>query len=191
MSLQLTASTDQADLLFLPWEIPLGEWPADTLVALPRGISRHVVRFVRVGGVVYAVKETLERLARREYELLFDLGRRRVPCVDPIAVVTGRTSPTGEELPAALVTQHLQFSLPYRALFSTTLRPNAAVRLLDALALLLVRLHLSGFSWGDCSLSNTLFRRDAGAFAAYLVDAETGDIYHQLSDGRNRCTGPV
>jgi hypothetical protein len=184
MSLQLTASTDQADLLFLPWEIPLGEWPADTLVALPRGISRHVVRFVRVGGVVYAVKETLERLARREYELLFDLGRRRVPCVDPIAVVTGRTSPTGEELPAALVTQHLQFSLPYRALFSTTLRPNTAVRLLDALALLLVRLHLSGFSWGDCSLSNTLFRRDAGAFAAYLVDAETGDIYHQLSDGR-------
>ena len=73
-----------------------------------------------------------------------------------------------------LITRHLQFSLPYRALFSHTLRPDTMNRLLDALAALLVRLHLAGFFWGDCSLSNTLFRRDAGAFAAYLVDAETG-----------------
>src|SRR5699024_1760815 len=34
------------------------------------------------------------------------------------------------------------------------------------------------------SLSNTLFRRDAGAFAAYLVDAETGELYDTLSDGQ-------
>jgi hypothetical protein len=56
-------------------------------------------------------------------------------------------------------------------------------RLLDALAVLLVRMHLTGFFWGDCSLSNTLFRRDAGAFAAYLVDAETGEWHHPLGDG--------
>jgi len=49
---------------------------------------------------------------------------------------------------------------------------------------LLVRLHLAGFWWGDVSLSNTLFRRDAGAFAAYLVDAETGEIHTHLSDGQ-------
>jgi hypothetical protein len=82
------------------------------------------------------------------------------------------------------VTRHLQFSLPYRALFSRTLRPDTARRLLDALAVLLVRLHLCGFYWGDCSLSNTLFRRDAGAFAAYLVDAETGELHPALSDGQ-------
>ncbi|MGN6523910.1 MAG: DUF4032 domain-containing protein, partial [Actinomycetes bacterium] len=57
-------------------------------------------------------------------------------------------------------------------------------RLLDALVALLVRLHLTGFMWGDCSLSNTLFRRDAGAFAAYLVDAETGELHRELSDGQ-------
>ncbi|HLM21691.1 MAG TPA: DUF4032 domain-containing protein, partial [Propionibacteriaceae bacterium] len=50
-------------LLTLPWETPLGEWPEDMLVALPRGISRHVVRFVRVGNDVYAMKEVLEHLA--------------------------------------------------------------------------------------------------------------------------------
>ena len=41
-------------LITLPWETPLEDWPEDNLVALPRGISRHVVRFVRVGSEVYA-----------------------------------------------------------------------------------------------------------------------------------------
>ena len=56
---------------------------------------------------------------------------------------------------------------------------------MDALAVLLVRLHIVGFFWGDVSLSNTLFRRDAGSFAAYLVDAETGKLYEGgLSNGQ-------
>jgi hypothetical protein len=109
-----------------------------------------------------------------------------VPVVEPLAVVTGRESAAGDPLETALVTRHLQFSLPYRALFSQTLRPDTAVRLLDALSLLLVRLHPEGFYWGDCSLSNTLFRRDAGAVAAYLVDAETGELHSALSDGQRR-----
>ena len=51
--------------------------------------------------------------------------------------------------------------------------------------MLLARLHIIGFFWGDVSLSNTLFRRDAGAFAAYLVDAETGKLYDGgLSNGQ-------
>ncbi|RLP56562.1 DUF4032 domain-containing protein, partial [Kocuria rhizophila] len=52
------------------------------------------------------------------------------------------------------------------------------------LALLIVQLHLSGFYWGDVSLSNTLFRRDAGTFAAYLVDAETGELHPELTRGQ-------
>ncbi len=184
MGLRVTAAAGQHDLLFLPWDVPLEEWPESTLVALPRGISRHIVRFVRLGTDVFAVKETVEPIAQHEYDLLFELGRRGIPCVDPVGIVAGRTDQAGEELPAAIITRHLQFSLPYRALFSTTLRPDTANRLLDALAVLMVRLHLVGFAWGDCSLSNTLFRRDAGAFAAYLVDAETGEIHEPLSRGR-------
>ena len=184
MGLHLTAAATEPDLLFLPWDVSLEDWPADTLVALPRGISRHIVRFVRCGKDVYAVKETIAEIAQREYDLLGDLGKRDIPCVSPVGIVTGRTTPDGEELPAAIITRHLQFSLPYRALFSTTLRPDTATRLIDALAVLLVRLHISGFYWGDCSLSNTLFRRDAGSFAAYLVDAETGELHDQLSHGQ-------
>jgi len=99
-------------------------------------------------------------------------------------VVAGREGVDGEPLDACLITHHLEFSLPYRALYSQSLRKGTAIRLIDALAVLLVRLHLAGFWWGDVSLSNTLFRRDAGAFAAYLVDAETGELRERLSDGQ-------
>ncbi len=186
-SVQITAATSDPallDLPDLPWQLALEDWPEDTLAALPRGISRHVVRFVRLGPAVIAVKETREHYANREYAMLRMLRRLGVPCVEPFAVVGGRLDDRGEELEPALVTKHLQFSLPYRALFSQALRPDTARRLVDALAVLLVRLHLTGFFWGDVSLSNTLFRRDAGEFAAYLVDAETGELHNTLSRGQ-------
>ncbi len=171
-------------LLDLPWSAPLEEWPADRLVVLPQGISRHVVRFVKLDGSVYAVKETTERVAQREYDLLRQLERVDAPAVEAVAIVADRTGDDGEPLEPVLITRHLQFSLPYRALFSHTLRPDTVNRLLDALAALMVRMHLTGFFWGDVSLSNTLFRRDAGAFAAYLVDAETGALHPNLSRGQ-------
>ena len=186
MSMQISAATIDPALLDLPWELPLEEWPQDVLAALPRGLSRHVVRFVNLSERVIAVKEIGESVAHREYELLRDLVRLGAPCVIPTAVITGRMGVDGEHLNSALVTEHLSYSLPYRALFSQYMSPDTATRLIDALAVLLVRLHLLGFYWGDVSLSNTLFRRDAGEFAAYLVDAETGELYPEggLTEGK-------
>ncbi|MFI8789761.1 DUF4032 domain-containing protein [Streptomyces sp. NPDC055105] len=186
MTLQISATNPEhpALLLELPWHVPLDEWPEKYLVPLPRGISRHVVRYARAGSEVVAVKELAERPAVREYELLRTLDRLAIPAVDPLAVVTGRTDADGSPLEPVLITRHLGGSLPYRSMFETTMRPGTVHRLMDALAVLLVRLHLAGFAWGDCSLSNTLFRRDAGAYAAYLVDAETGELHPRLSDGQ-------
>ena len=183
-SLNITASTVEPGLLALPWDIPLENWPDDTITALPKGISRHIVRFVQLDGYVIAIKETTDEMAQGEYEMLRNLQKIDVPCVEPVAVIQGRTDPEGTPLPSALVTRHLKFSIPFRALYSTTLRPETAQRLVDSLALLLVRLHNVGFFWGDVSLSNTLFRRDAGSFAAYLVDAETGRLYDSLTKGQ-------
>lgn len=179
----MAAKVDPA-LLDLPWDTPLEEWPDSLLAALPRGISRHVVRFVELSDRVIAVKEIGPTVAHHEYEMLRDLARLDAPSVIPAAVITGRRSPSGEELNAALVTEHLQFSLPYRALFRRHMGAESATRLIDALAVLLVRLHLLGFYWGDVSLSNTLFRRDADAFSAYLVDAETGELHPELTPGQ-------
>jgi hypothetical protein len=184
-SLNITSALTDPALLDLPWNLPLELWPDDAIASLPKGISRHLVRFVHMNDVVVAVKETTEEMARREYDMLRTLQRIDIPCVEPVAVITGRVSDTGEVLMPVLVTRHLRFSLPYRALYSQTLRPETATRLVDALAVLLVRLHIVGFFWGDVSLSNTLFRRDAGSFAAYLVDAETGQLYDGgLSNGQ-------
>jgi hypothetical protein len=183
-SLNITSAIVDPALLDLPWHTPLELWPDDNIAALPKGISRHLVRFAHLGGYVIAIKETSAEFARREYEMLRTLQRLEIPCVDPVAVITNRSDEDGNDLDSVLVTRHLKFSLPYRALYSQGLRPDTATRLVDALAVLLVRLHIVGFFWGDVSLSNTLFRRDAGAFAAYLVDAETGQIYDGLSNGQ-------
>jgi hypothetical protein len=184
-TLNITAATAEPALLDLPWHLPLEDWPKENIAALPKGLSRHTVRFAHLGEHVIAIKETLFDLAKREYEMLRKLEKLDVPCVEPFAIINNRTDANGNELPAVLITRHLKFSLPYRAMWSQGLRAQTANRLVDALALLLVRLHLIGFFWGDVSLSNTLFRRDAGRFAAYLVDAETGQLYEsRLSNGQ-------
>ena len=184
MPLRLVAASPDPQLLTLPWQTPLEDWPDRLLVPLPRGISRHVVRFVRVSSQVYAIKETREPIAWREYRMLRDLRRLNLAVVEAMGVLTGRTAPDGSEIEPVLITKHLPYSQPYRALFSHHMQDDTVMLLRDALVVLLVRLHLAGFFWGDCSLSNTLFRRSAGTFAAYLVDAETGELHNEISDGQ-------
>jgi hypothetical protein len=184
MAMIITAASSSTELIDLPWSVPLTDWPEDQLVRLPQGLSRHVVRFVRVGGTTYAVKELSPWSAEREYQLLRALGRMGIPSVEVVGVVTDRGRVDGDPLEAVIVTRHLRFAMPYRALFSRTVRPDTLPLILDALAALLVRLHMAGFFWGDCSLSNALFRRDAGGFSAYLVDAETGELHDELSYGQ-------
>ena len=188
--LQIVARTGHPGFLDLPWHVPLARWQSERLVEVPRGIHRHVVRFVAYGERLYALKEMPVRLAEREYRLLQALHEESVPVVEVVGVVSGRsTSPAGSDEPSApldavLITRHLEFSLPYRTLFTGHVVPNLRGSLLDALVQLLARLHLVGFFWGDCSLSNTLFRRDAGSLAAYLVDSETAEMHPSLSDGQ-------
>ncbi len=184
MALRFLATRPSSDMVKLPWDKPLATWDASHDVPLARGISRHIVRFVRAGGHVYAIKETRSAMAEREYAMLRNLRRLHLPTVEPVGIVTGRETPLGEPIEPALVTRHLARSLPYRSLFSHRLQDDTLDRVVDALVVLLVRLHLEGFFWGDCSLSNTLFRRSAGEFAAYLVDAETGELHDQLTCGQ-------
>jgi hypothetical protein len=175
--MRIVASRPDPALVSLPWGKPLEEWE-EYVVPVPRGLSRHVVRVIQLGRIFYAVKETPEEIAFEEYRLLRELQRLGQPSVVPQAVVADRPG----ELPGALVTRHLPFALPYRTVFSGTLDPETLQKVVDAMVVLLVRLHLVRFYWGDVSLSNMLFRRNAGEFAAYLVDAETGEFRPALTD---------
>ena len=171
------------DLVDLPWELQLREWPSDTLAFrfIPVGPSRHLVRFLVSNGVLYALKELPLNAARREYDVLLHLEGLGLPTVEVagIAEAPARTS-------GILVTKFLPHSLQYRRLM---MRLPAGPgphrdRLLDAMAFLLIDLHRSGVFWGDCSLANTLFRRDGDRIQAYLVDAETSEVHPSLSDGQ-------
>ncbi|TDD33244.1 DUF4032 domain-containing protein [Actinomadura sp. KC06] len=176
-------ATSASGLLDLAWDEPLDAWDDERLVEIrQRGLSRHTVRFVAEGGAVFALKELDARLARREYRLLRRLRDLGLPAVEVVGVVVDRAP----GLDAILVTRFLDHSSSYRSLFANARYGHPSDRLLDALVELLVRLHLAGFMWGDCSLSNVLFRMDAGAFAAYLVDAETAEMHPSLSEGQRR-----
>jgi tRNA A-37 threonylcarbamoyl transferase component Bud32 len=176
-----------AGLLSLPWEQPLEEWTDDRLIEVAhRGISRHVVRFVEADGMIYALKEIDERLARREYRLLGNLEAMGMPAVRVLGVCVERPSLGDTPQDAVLVTRFLDYSMSYRYVFAHAHTTQPTEKLIDAMVELLARLHLAGLFWGDCSLSNTLFRPDAGSIEAYLVDAETAEMHKSLTDGQRR-----
>jgi hypothetical protein len=179
------------DFVDLPWDVPLAEWDHPRLVRMAHGISRHVVRFVRYDDRVYALKATGREAAEKEYRTLRMLAEDHLPSVEAVGVVTlhpegvarrdGDDDGWGDD--GVLITRYLDFSLPYWYLLGRDEGPDITNRLIDAAVVLLVRLHLAGVYWGDCSLSNVLFRRDAGAMMAYLVDAETSEKRPSISDG--------
>jgi hypothetical protein len=181
--LQIAKPTEHTAVVGWPLEHALEDW---TIVGLQRvmGLHRHQVRMVETDDVAYVVKELPDDLAEREWRLLRALSDAGLPTAEVVGVVTGRA----DGADGLLITRHLDYSLPYRVLLSGRgLRiPSLGDRVLDALAGLLVRVHLAGFYWGDCSLSNTLFRRDANALSAYIIDVETGEQHPSLTDGQRR-----
>ena len=184
VAFRFRTGVDELALIDLPWQTPLEDWPVDRSVVLPAGVHRHVVRFMEIEGNTVALKELPDRLAEREYHMLERLREEHLPGVTLVGIATERFGPDGEPLEGVLVTRHLRYSLPYRMLFSDRQFEAMQERVVDALAVLLVRLHLEGFFWGDCSLNNALFRRDAGALRAYVVDTETAEWHASLTPGQ-------
>lgn len=172
-----------ARLLDLPWELPLAAWSAETLRFrdLPVGPSRHLVRFLVVDGLTFALKEEPLPVATAEFDVLRHLEVAGLPAVMAVGLATAP-----ERDSAILISEYLAYSIQYRRLLMRfPLGPGPyRDRLLDAMASLLVDLHRAGVYWGDCSLANTLFRRDGDKIQAYLVDAETSEIHPALSDGQ-------
>jgi tRNA A-37 threonylcarbamoyl transferase component Bud32 len=180
MRVQVARPAEHALLAELPFATRLERWDLSNIHRV-LGLHRHIVKMIELDGISYVVKELPDELADREYRLLREIAEAGLPTAEMVAVVTERS--VGEGL---VVTRHLDYSLPYRSLLmGRGLRiPYLGDRMLDALVVLLVRIHLAGFFWGDCSLSNTLFRRDAGALQAYIIDVETAERHDELTSGQ-------
>jgi len=169
------------DFRNLPWDVPFNTWDAsicNSLVTVPMGVSRHPVLFVNFDGDIYALKQMPGRHAQIEFNLLTEIEKARLPAVTPVGYIY---TPLLNNNSSILITRYLKRSIPFRNLFVQKHLMNYRKYLLDAIAGLLVQIHLGGIYWGDCSLSNTLFRCDAGALSAYLVDAETAEVSPDFS----------
>ena len=181
MRLQIATPSDHPLIATLPFTQRLEDWDLPDMHGV-LGLHRHVVRLIELDGTSYVIKELPDDLVAREYRLLRELADAGLPTAEVVAAVTGKV----DRVDGMLVTRHLDYSIPYRTLLAgrgLTI-PYLGERVLDSLVGLLVRLHLAGFFWGDCSLSNTLFRRDAGALSAYVIDMETGERHKTLSPGQ-------
>lgn len=173
---ELSIRAGHPDFLDLPWDTSLAGWTVPNLVDLPKGISRHEVRFVQYPHGLYAIKELPERAARRDHSVLRILESKGAPAVVPVGLVVDRTEDRHEEASAALITRYEDFAFSYRELLQGPGFGTRRAQMLDAFAWLLVQLHLSGCFWGDCSLSNVLYRYDAESIETIMVDAETAFV---------------
>ncbi len=172
------------DFLDLPWERPLVDWEHHRLVEMPTGIHRHPVAFVAYPQGLFAIKELPRRLAESEHRVLDRLQERTGRSARPAALVRRPWLEEGSEQSAAVITHYVPHAFPFRNLVSGEGLGPRRSQLLDAVAGLMVELHLAGCFWGDCSLSNLLYRFDAGAIEAVMIDAETSALYPSLSDGQ-------
>jgi hypothetical protein len=172
------------DFLDLPWDRALTSWDTDRQVSMPTGIHRHPVLFVAYDEGIYAIKELSLRSAHNEYRVLRVLQEQSHSSAEPIGLVERDWMDRRNEGAGAVITRFVEHSFPYRNLISGAGFGSRRTQMLDALAGLLVELHMAGCYWGDCSLSNVLYRFDAGAIEAIMIDGETSEIHPSLSDGQ-------
>lgn len=184
MAPQITARPGHPDFLDLPWKVSVTEWNLPNLIDLPKGISRHEVRFLSYPNGIYVVKELPTLLSRNDFSVLRWLETVGAPAVTAVGLIEGRSDDPTEERSAALITSYEPFSFSYREMLAGPGFGPRRNQMLDAFAGLLVQLHLAGCYWGDCSLSNVLYRFDADAIETIMVDAETAQVVDgDLSEG--------
>lgn len=172
------------NFLDLPWDTTVADWTDGRTVDLPTGVHRHPIVFVSYDEGLYAIKELPRHLAHHEYDTLRALQDRVRPIAHPVGVVErGWVSPD-EEWSSAVITEFVPFTFTYRELIRGGGFGDRREQMLDAFAGLLVELHLAGCYWGDCSLSNVLYRYDAGTIEAIMIDAETAELRDNLSPGQ-------
>lgn len=183
---RMTIRPGSPDFLDLPWDEPISDWHHDRIVEMPTGIHRHPVRFVAYDQGVFAIKELPRRYAVSEYDVLRLLEEHTRRAASPAGWIERPWLDPHTEQGAAVITRYVRHSFPYRRLVQGAGFGERRNSMLDSVASLLVELHLSGLYWGDCSLSNLLYRWDSGLIEAVMIDGETSMLVEELTDGQRQ-----
>ncbi len=186
----------------LPWSIPLSDWHQHgvNVLNIKRGISRHVVIFVKTGRFSFGIKEISEDISKKEIGHYEQLLLRGIHTLVPAGYVVREEEPIPVETPIGVqyvenfishtVTVLVSKVLPDSFLYSRNFRKENREKIWDAIVKLFAQLHSNGVYWGDASLANVLikFEKREVPFVglrtllfAYLSDAETVEIRPRLS----------
>lgn len=186
----------------LPWSVPVSEWHRYGVQTLniKRGISRHVVVFVKSGRFSFGIKEISEEISKKEITHYEELLLRGIHTLVPAGYVVREEEAIPVQTPVGIqyeknfvshtVTVLVTKVLPDSFLYSRNFRTENRRKIWDAVVQLFAQLHSNGIYWGDASLANVLIRfekREAPfvglqtVLIAYLADAETVEIRPKLS----------
>lgn len=180
----LNIRTGNPDFLDLPWEVSVDDWVTDRVVEMPVGVHRHPVTFVAYDEGVFVIKEMPWELASSEYQVLLALEEVSTKTAEAVGLARREWLDPKEEQAGVIITRYVRHAFPYRNLLTGPGFGPRRDQMLDAVAGLLVELHIAGCYWGDCSLSNVLYRYDAGEIEAIMIDAETSELHVDLTDGQ-------
>ncbi len=149
---RLNIRTGNPDFLDLPWDTTVDEWDNSKVVEMPVGVHRHPVVFVAYDEGIFAIKEMPWKLAKNEHDVLVLLEEVSTKTAEPVGLVTRTWLDPQEEQAGAVITRYVRHAFPYRNLLAGAGFGARREQMLDAVAGLLVELHLAGCFWGDCSL---------------------------------------
>ncbi len=186
----------------LPWHIPLAEWEEHGVRTLDikRGMSRHVVLFVKPGRFSFGIKEISEKISKKEISHYEKLLLRGIHTLVPAGYVVREGEPIPLQTPIGVqyeenntshtITLLVEKVIPDSVLYRRGFSPENRKRIWNAVAALLAELHSKGVYWGDASLANTLIKFEKvnvpfvgrrTELKAYLADAETIEFQPDVS----------
>lgn len=188
----------RSDLENLPWDTPLNEWSDKQVKFLDirKGMSKHVVRFIRTKNFSFAIKQTNPLSAYFESETFTKLLEKGIHTLIPAGYVFYKKNlfeinAEEKEGLAFIITILEAKSIPHSILFKWDFSDESRKAIYKAAAELLATLHHNNIFWGDASLSNILIKfiktKDEQGklhteLKAFLSDSETITILKKITD---------
>ncbi|MDP2364779.1 MAG: DUF4032 domain-containing protein [Ignavibacteria bacterium] len=188
----------RADLENLPWDTPLIEWSDKQVKFLDvrKGISKHIVRFIKTKDFAFAIKQTNPISAYFESETFTKLLQKGIHTLIPAGYIFYKKNlfeiNTDVDKSLAFIITILESrSIPHSILFKWDFSDASRRAIYKAVAELLANLHFSNIYWGDASLSNILIKfikskdekgKSHTELKAFLSDAETIQILKNISE---------